>query len=274
MTFRFGAAVAQSALASLRAQGSYVTYDYSFAGTDEEKRAWTAANTTSVADFFKTEFRTPSADEKLYNSVGQSDQIAKAQEEDARIGQWAILQEGEAIAGVLAVGAKIFGEGISAVEAAADAAGGSTGIPAWSNSEGLYSGGLSGYPATASPSWQAGDVFGAKATAETKPTSLTNITDEMKADPYDPDWQRYVGNEPKAVGADVVSGDAKDVVPNPGKTAVYSSTAEDGTVQYVGITDNLEARSAAHLSRKALKLTPYQVFRIYLAAMRGQSNKC
>lgn len=31
----------------------------------------------------------------------------------------------------------------------------------------------------------------------------------MKADPYHPDWQRYVGNEPRAVGADVVSGDAK-----------------------------------------------------------------
>lgn len=28
----------------------------------------------------------------------------------------------------------------------------------------------------------------------------------MKADPYHPDWQRYVGNEPRAVGADVVRG--------------------------------------------------------------------
>jgi len=47
---------------------------------------------------------------------------------------------------------------------------------------------------------------------------------------------------------------AKEVVPNPGKTAVYSSTAEDGTVQYVGITDNLEARSAAHLSQKGIEI--------------------
>ncbi len=52
-------------------------------------------------------------------------------------------------------------------------------------------------------------VSGAKATAESKPTSLTTITDEMKADPYHPDWQRYVGNEPRAVGADVVRGVAK-----------------------------------------------------------------
>ncbi|MEB0109677.1 hypothetical protein [Pseudomonas sp. MH9.3] len=31
----------------------------------------------------------------------------------------------------------------------------------------------------------------------------------MNADPYHPDWQRYLGNEPRAVGADVVSGDVK-----------------------------------------------------------------
>ncbi|WP_010168785.1 two-partner secretion domain-containing protein [Pseudomonas sp. PAMC 25886] len=51
---------------------------------------------------------------------------------------------------------------------------------------------------------------GAKATAEApKPTSITKVTDEMKADPYHSDWQRYAGNEPRAVGADVVSGDVK-----------------------------------------------------------------
>lgn len=54
--------------------------------------------------------------------------------------------------------------------------------------------------------------MGAKATAQApKPTSLTKVTDEMKADPYHPDWQHYTGNEPRAVGADVVSGDAKGV---------------------------------------------------------------
>ncbi|WAH59585.1 hypothetical protein LZ023_08570 [Pseudomonas silvicola] len=31
----------------------------------------------------------------------------------------------------------------------------------------------------------------------------------MSADAYHPDWQRYVGGEPRAVGADVVSGGAK-----------------------------------------------------------------
>lgn len=48
----------------------------------------------------------------------------------------------------------------------------------------------------------------------------------MKADPYHPDWQRYVGNEPRAVGADVVSGDAKGEVkllPKPGSTTAPTS---------------------------------------------------
>ena len=53
---------------------------------------------------------------------------------------------------------------------------------------------------------------GPKATAEApKPTSIAKVTDEMKADPYHPDWQRYAGNEPRAVGADVVSGEPKGV---------------------------------------------------------------
>nr|WP_323744605.1 DUF637 domain-containing protein [Pseudomonas sp. UFMG81] len=51
----------------------------------------------------------------------------------------------------------------------------------------------------------------AKSMAEvSKPTSITKITDEMKANPYHPDWQRYTGNEPRAVGADVVSGGVKE----------------------------------------------------------------
>ncbi|WP_287815916.1 hypothetical protein, partial [Pseudomonas sp.] len=49
-----------------------------------------------------------------------------------------------------------------------------------------------------------------------KATSLTTITDEMNADPYHPDWQRYVGGEPRAVGADVVSGGAKGIQKVPG----------------------------------------------------------
>ncbi|QKZ05119.1 hypothetical protein [Pseudomonas eucalypticola] len=55
-----------------------------------------------------------------------------------------------------------------------------------------------------------GELGSAKAIEDApKATSLTTITDEMNADPYHPDWQRYVGGEPRAVGADVVSGGAK-----------------------------------------------------------------
>ncbi len=46
------------------------------------------------------------------------------------------------------------------------------------------------------------------------------------------------------------------IAPNPGKTTVYLSTAEDGTTQYVGITDNIDARSAAHLSQKGIEIDP------------------
>jgi filamentous hemagglutinin len=37
---------------------------------------------------------------------------------------------------------------------------------------------------------------------------------------------------------------------------VYLSTSEDGTTQYVGITDNIDARSAAHLSQKGIEIDP------------------
>ncbi|MGY2287921.1 DUF637 domain-containing protein, partial [Pseudomonas gingeri] len=36
------------------------------------------------------------------------------------------------------------------------------------------------------------------------PGGITKITDEMKADPYHPDWQEYTGSEPRGVGADAV----------------------------------------------------------------------
>ncbi|WP_404994343.1 VENN motif pre-toxin domain-containing protein [Cupriavidus pauculus] len=39
-----------------------------------------------------------------------------------------------------------------------------------------------------------------------------------------------------------------------GKTTVYTSTAPDGTTQYVGITDNLTARAAAHISQKGIEV--------------------
>ncbi len=59
---------------------------------------------------------------------------------------------------------------------------------------------------------------------------------------------------PKVV--DEVADEAKNAVPNPGKTTVYSSTAKDGTVQYVGITDNIEARAAAHMDKKGIEISP------------------
>jgi filamentous hemagglutinin len=49
---------------------------------------------------------------------------------------------------------------------------------------------------------------------------------------------------------------SSSVVPKPGNTTVYISTSEDGTTQYVGITDDVEARAAAHLSQKGIEIDP------------------
>ncbi|WP_309550706.1 hemagglutinin repeat-containing protein, partial [Rhizobium rhizogenes] len=48
------------------------------------------------------------------------------------------------------------------------------------------------------------------------------------------------------------------VVPASGKTTVYISVAEDGTSQYVGITDDIQARAAAHLAQKAIEIQPIE----------------
>ncbi|UOB24268.1 hemagglutinin repeat-containing protein [Pseudomonas orientalis] len=102
-----------------------------------------------------------------------------------------------------------------------------------------------------------GGALGPKGAGEVpKPTSLTKITDEMKADPYHPDWQRYVGNEPRAVGADVVSGDAKgagEVASIGGKTCIYNCVV-DGVTRYVGITDDIVKRGQAHLREKGITI--------------------
>ncbi|MFK3799583.1 hypothetical protein [Pseudomonas sp. NPDC088444] len=47
-------------------------------------------------------------------------------------------------------------------------------------------------------------------------------------------------------------------LPEAGKTSVYVSVDENGVTQYVGITDNLEARAAAHSARRVLGLIQLQ----------------
>ncbi|WP_244135049.1 filamentous hemagglutinin N-terminal domain-containing protein [Burkholderia sp. BCC0322] len=44
------------------------------------------------------------------------------------------------------------------------------------------------------------------------------------------------------------------ISPDSGKTAVYVSVAPDGTVQYVGMTDHIDARAAAHMSQKGISI--------------------
>lgn len=45
-------------------------------------------------------------------------------------------------------------------------------------------------------------------------------------------------------------------LPDAGKTSVYISIGEDGATQYVGITDNIEARAAGHLAQKGIEIDP------------------
>ncbi|WP_130026501.1 GIY-YIG nuclease family protein [Pandoraea sp. XY-2] len=63
-------------------------------------------------------------------------------------------------------------------------------------------------------------------------------------------------NEGPLVFDPMLMADRDDVAPLPGKTTVYISTSEDGTTQYVGITDNFKSRYAAHLRQKEIEITP------------------
>ncbi|WP_070356517.1 filamentous hemagglutinin N-terminal domain-containing protein [Pseudomonas lutea] len=117
MAGQVGIQAAQDALSGLQQNGVYKTYDYPFAGTADQKAAWTAANSQTVKDFFQTQVRGASEDEHLYNGIGHSAQIAAAQEDDARIGQLAFLLE-EEMAIKIAIAAKVFADGVGAAGAA------------------------------------------------------------------------------------------------------------------------------------------------------------
>ncbi|WP_338524383.1 filamentous hemagglutinin N-terminal domain-containing protein [Pseudomonas batumici] len=117
MATRVGAGLAGVALDNLKQNGAIQSYDFPFAGTAEQKAAWTAANSQTPLDFLKTAFRSPSEDEKLYNSIGHSAQIAKAQEQDAEIGQMVFLPV-EELPGIAAVGAIGLGKAVGAGSAA------------------------------------------------------------------------------------------------------------------------------------------------------------
>jgi len=52
-----------------------------------------------------------------------------------------------------------------------------------------------------------------------------------------------------------VSNGTNEAVANTGKTAVYSSVGNGGVTNYVGITDNLESRAAAHMGEKSISVS-------------------
>ena len=113
MVSKVGGGLADAALSGLKQNGAITTYDFPFAGTPEQKAEWTDANSQTYLDLLKTAFRSRSEDETLYNGIGHSEQIAKAQEQDVQIGQIAMLPE-EGLAGIAAIGAVTIGKAISA----------------------------------------------------------------------------------------------------------------------------------------------------------------
>ncbi|MFA1028502.1 hypothetical protein ALP10_01179 [Pseudomonas syringae pv. helianthi] len=119
MASQFGMPAAQDALASLKQNGVYKTYNFPFAGTGQQKPDWLNANSQSVYDFFKTQFRVLSEDGNLYNGIAHSAQIASALDDDARIGQYAVLVE-EEMAVAVAIAAKSLGEGLSSAAGAVE----------------------------------------------------------------------------------------------------------------------------------------------------------
>jgi filamentous hemagglutinin len=113
MVSKVGGGLADAALSGLKQNGAITTYDFPFAGTPQQKAEWTDANSQTPLDFLKTAFRSRSEDETLYNGIGHSEQIAKAQEQDVQIGQIAMLPE-EGLAGIAAIGAVTIGKAVSA----------------------------------------------------------------------------------------------------------------------------------------------------------------
>ena len=113
MVSKVGGGLADAALSGLKQNGAITTYDFPFAGTPQQKAEWADANSQTPLDFLKTAFRSRSEDETLYNGIGHSEQIAKAQEQDVQIGQIAMLPE-EGLAGIAAIGAVTIGKAISA----------------------------------------------------------------------------------------------------------------------------------------------------------------
>jgi filamentous hemagglutinin len=76
------------------------------------------------------------------------------------------------------------------------------------------------------------------------------------ADPSLPANSNLVGNPAVAAGSAPLRDSIVAVTPQAGNTAVYVSTAADGTTQYVGISDDLAARASAHASQKGIDIAP------------------
>ncbi len=177
------------ALAQLLLQSSPPEGDYPYAGTTQAKDEFREAN--GYSDWLNG--RDPSDNERIYQQALGIIRTGNAQENMAAVGEPALYFLGGGLGATIRTVAAANGSfqlGIGAGQAAEG--------DYWNAAGNMLSGLLGvatlAVPGAKVPVLKDGGTKGAGG-------SITKISDEMKADPYHPDWQRYSGDIPKDLGS-------------------------------------------------------------------------
>lgn len=141
--------------------------------------------------------------------------------------------------------------------------GGTVGIGAgWTGFGAVAGGGLMFLGADqASTGWQT------MMTGQSAPTVVNQGLQALGASPTQAAWGDALINIGATAGAggllqtgrsfaELSGGSSGSIAPQAGKTTVYQSLNSAGEVQYIGITDDLAARAAAHASQKGISIQP------------------
>jgi filamentous hemagglutinin len=95
--------------------------------------------------------------------------------------------------------------------------------------------------------------YGAAFAAVTRDNQSQLMASYLKTFGADP--AQFQGAAELAAGG-ALMGVSGSITAGSGRTTVYTSTAADGSIQYVGITDSVAARAAAHLAEKGINIQP------------------
>ncbi|MCG6574491.1 hypothetical protein EGM97_07220, partial [Pseudomonas sp. AF32] len=205
-SLKYGEEAARTSIDNLLKNGPVPYRDYPFAGgTTKERIAYAdglrAQDGVSVANIFWS--RDQSASEMLYRDAQGYLRINREMQAMSDVGSPALYFLTGNLGTTIRVAAAANGV-LQAGRGAGQVYDGDT----WNGIGNIVVGAMNaaslGIPKIGSAGRVNGSA-GTKTTATTPdPIAVTKITDEMEANPYHADWQRYVGNEPRAVGADVV----------------------------------------------------------------------